>query len=149
MILQNIQDFSKAIKDSLSIMGLDVGAKKIGIAVGSKKLHIASPVTIIPNNKEYLTRISQLIKEWEIGGIVVGLPLAMDGEIKEQAKKVLKFSKSLERFGLPIFHHDERMSTKMAHSIMQQFDVSRKIRDVKDDMLAASIMLQGFFDSMK
>jgi putative holliday junction resolvase len=127
------------------IMGLDVGEKTIGIAV-TDPLHImAQPVTTIRRTslEKDFACIAEKVKEYDIGEIVIGLPLNMNGSSGEKVKAVLLFKNRLFAAVLvPVITWDERLSTVAA-------DVSRKKRRQVIDKLAAVFILQGYMDFKK
>ena len=134
------------------IMGLDVGEKTIGIAI-TDPLHImAQPVTTIRRTslEKDFACIAEMIKEYDIGEIVVGLPLNMDGSSGEKVKVVLFFKDKLAAaVPVPIITWDERLSTVAMQKTLIDADVSRKKRRQVIDKLAAVFILQGYMDFKK
>lgn len=133
-------------------MGLDVGEKTIGIAV-TDPLHImAQPVTTIRRTslEKDFSSIIEKIKEYDIGEIVIGLPLNMDGSSGEKVKVVLLFKDKLSAVvPIPIVTWDERLSTVAMQKTMIEADVSRQKRRQAIDKLAAVFILQGYMDFKK
>ncbi|RZT22235.1 MULTISPECIES: Holliday junction resolvase RuvX [Fictibacillus] len=136
------------------ILGLDVGTKTIGVAVSDLLGWTAQGVETIrrrPNHpEEDLNRIKELISQYEIGEVVVGLPKNMNGSIGPSGEACQNFAKELESLtGLSVILWDERLTTMAAERTLISADVSRKKRKQVIDKLAAVIILQGYMDSQK
>lgn len=134
------------------IMGLDVGEKTIGIAVTDPLNIMAQPLTTI--RRTSLEKDFALIKEtimgYDIGEIVIGLPLNMDGSSGEKVKIVLLYKKRLSAaVSVPVTTWDERLSTVAMQRTLIDADVSRKKRKKVIDKLAAVFILQGYMDAQK
>ncbi|MFB1011513.1 MAG: Holliday junction resolvase RuvX [Thiopseudomonas sp.] len=133
------------------ILGFDYGTKQIGVAVGQGLTRSARPLCQlkardgIPRWEE----IEALLREWQPDALVVGLPLNMDGSPGDMSARAQKFANRLHgRFGLPVFTHDERLTTFEAKGErMRQGDSGRNFRDNPVDALAASLLLQGWLDA--
>jgi putative holliday junction resolvase len=134
------------------IMGLDFGSKTIGVAV-TDPLHItAQPVKTIrrSNLAKDIAELKELIAEYEIGEVVIGLPLNMSGSSGENSENVLLFKDRLEKdLTLPVFVWDERLSTQAMQRVLIDADVSRQKRKKVIDTLAAVFILQGYLDHKK
>lgn len=136
----------------MRIMGLDYGSKTVGVAV-SDALHLtAQGIEIIRRTSENklrqtLARIEVLIKEYEVGTIVLGFPKNMNNTIGDRAEKSLAFKEMLERrTGLPVVMWDERLTTVEANRTLIEGNVRRENRKEYVDMLAAVYILQGYLD---
>ncbi|MDA8187180.1 MAG: Holliday junction resolvase RuvX [Dehalococcoidales bacterium] len=130
-------------------MGLDVGDKRIGVALGDPTGWIASSLTVITRTslKRDVQIIGELAKEHEVQKIIVGLPRRMDGTLGEQAQKAQAFGRELERrLGLPVVFWDERLTTVAAEKMMIGAGVRREKRRERIDAVAASLMLQSYLD---
>lgn len=133
-------------------MGLDVGSKTIGVAVSDPLGWTAQGLEIIPINEKKeefgITRLSELVKEYEVETFVVGLPKNMDGSLGERAEASKVFGQQLEEiFDLPVIYQDERLTTMQANRMMiEEGNVSRKKRKQVIDKLAAVMILQGYLD---
>lgn len=133
-------------------MGLDVGEKTIGIAVSDPLLIMAQPVTTIRRTslEKDFACIAEEIKKYEIGEIVIGLPLNMDGSSGEKVKVVLLFKDKLTAaVSIPVVTWDERLSTVAMQKTLIDADVSRSKRRQVIDKLAAVFILQGYMDFKK
>ena len=137
------------------LMGLDFGSKTVGVALSDLTGLIASPLEIIEREREdklrkTYARIEELIEEYKVTKIVLGLPLNMDSSEGERVKKTQEFKEALERrTGLEIVFWDERLSTVEAHDIMTEAGVKGIDRKKFVDKIAASIILQGYMDSQR
>ncbi len=149
----NIQEFKTQLTTYKAILGIDYGSKRMGIAVSDLSCTIATSYKIIyrKNIEEDISELSRIIKEKEIGGIVMGLPLQMNGEEGAIAAEVRKFAEILtEKIGLPILLWDERLSSSaMENFLIKEVDLSRKKRAKILDATAATYILQGALDAIK
>lgn len=131
-------------------MGLDVGDKTIGVAVGDAMGLTAQGVETIrrTNGKADYRRLGEIIKEREVSKIVVGLPKNMNATIGPQGEKVLEFVEGLKRrFNMEMILWDERLSTVAAERMLIGADVNRSKRKQVIDMVAATYILQSYLDS--
>lgn len=131
------------------IMGLDVGDKTIGVAVSDLLQLTAQGVTTIRREskvKDYGT-LEELIKEYDIKKVVVGLPKNMDGTIGPQAEKTIKFAEKLKnKFKIELIYEDERLTTKAAEKMLISGDVRRDKRKTIIDKVASTYILQSYLD---
>lgn len=132
------------------LLGLDVGTKTIGLAQCDSEWHFAGPVETIRRTKftQDLEALSKLIVRDRVVGLVVGLPLNMDGTDSPRTQSVRAFARNLAPLGLPILLWDERWSTQAVERAMISADVSRARRAEKVDALAAAHILQGAIDAL-
>ncbi len=133
----------------MRILGLDVGTKYIGVALSDAMGWTAQALTTIERKglQQDFAAIEILVEDHEVEEVVIGLPITMNGEVGIQAKKVLDFSRKLRQaLTIPIFHWDERLSTKAATKTLLKADVSRKKRKKVIDKMAAAYILQGYMD---
>jgi putative Holliday junction resolvase len=132
------------------ILGLDIGTKRIGVAVSDELGYTAQGVETIArrNPGADLDRIAVLADEYGVQEIVVGIPFNMDGSAGPQAVMVREMAEAIgRRCGAPIREWDERLSTVAAERTLIEADMSRAKRRKVIDKLAAVIILQGFLDS--
>jgi len=129
-------------------MGLDVGDKRIGVALSDPLGLVAQAFEVVERKRDKVfSRLKEIITNFGVKEIVVGLPLKEDGSVGPQAEKVLAFAKELEtRLGLPIKFWDERYSTQEAEKILLEADQSRSKRKKARDKVAAAIILQGYLE---
>lgn len=133
----------------MSTMGLDVGEKRIGVAIAASGGLLAIPIDVIDRAGEEadLKTILTLINEWGINRVVVGLPRSLDGSIGKQAEEVVAFSRALsQRISIPVDTWDERLSTVAAERLMRDAGVKSGKRRAHRDAMAAAIILQGYLD---
>lgn len=129
----------------MAILGLDVGEKRIGVALADGL--IAIPLTVINRAGEEidLERVLALAQEHGVERIVVGLPRSLDGSIGRQAERVLDFSRALSQH-VPVDTWDERLSTVAAERLLLDTGMKREKRKEKRDAMAAAIILQAYLD---
>lgn len=133
----------------MRIMGLDIGTKNIGVAVSDETCTLAQGRETISNSgrDKICSRIEELIEEYKIEEVVVGLPVNMDGTEGKKAEESRKWAELIkDKFRINVVLWDERLSTKEAEDIMIVADMSRKKRKKKIDQLAAQLILQGYLD---
>lgn len=130
------------------VLALDVGARRIGVAVSDPLGLTAQGVeTIFTAGPERdLERIAQLASKYETDRLLVGLPRNMNGTIGPQAEKTMEFSKALQARGFRVKQQDERLTTQMARRTLQEGEVRGKKRRQVVDKLAAVYILQSFLD---
>ncbi len=132
----------------MRILSLDIGKKKIGVAVSDPLGLTAQGLEVIrrQNLKKDLQRIGQLLAEYEVEEIIVGLPRNMDGTLGEKAQEILDFKEKLNRVagGITVTAWDERLTTAAAQRTLLEADVSRKGRKKVVDKLAAVFILEGY-----
>jgi len=139
----------------MRIMGLDFGSKTVGVAVSDSLLLTAQGIEIIRRKEENklrrtLARIEELIVEYEVSEIVLGLPKHMNGTEGVRAELTNEFKEKLERrTGLPVTLWDERLTTVAADRAMMETGVRRENRKAYVDMIAAVFILQGYLDKKK
>jgi len=138
------------VHSSRRILGLDVGSRRIGIAV-SDPLGITAQglETLQRKNKRHdFEYLDQIIREYDVQEIVVGLPLRMSGMEGDQARKIQAFAEDLhERFRLPVHLWDERLTSAEANRLLRTTDLSIQKRGKAVDRMAAVLILQGWMES--
>ncbi|MBI4687157.1 MAG: Holliday junction resolvase RuvX [Nitrospirae bacterium] len=133
----------------MRILGLDVGDKHIGVAVSDSLRLIAQGLKTI-DRQNCIKKLREVIEEYEVDSIVVGIPKMLNGTIGIQGEKVLKFAEELKSLlSLPVHLWDERLSTVAAERVLLEADTSRKKRRELRDKISAVIILQGYLDSLK
>ncbi|MDR7124983.1 Holliday junction resolvase RuvX [Pseudotabrizicola sp. 4114] len=151
MILPDIAAFVTLLPRSGGIAGLDLGDKTIGVAVSDLRRMVATPVEVIRREKFTLdaTRLLTLLTARGATGIILGLPLNMDGSEGPRVQSTRAFARNLEKLtALPITFWDERLSTVAATRALLEADTSRKGRKEVIDKVAAGYILQGALDRM-
>lgn len=139
----------------MRIMGLDFGSKTVGVAISDSLLVTAQGIEIIRRKEENklrqtLARIEELIVEYDVSEIVLGLPKHMNGTEGVRVELTNDFKEKLERrTGLPVTLWDERLTTVAADKAMMEAGVRRENRGKYVDMIAAVFILQGYLDRKK
>ena len=152
MVLVTFEEFAAALPSYSALVGLDLGEKTIGVAVSDRIGAVATPLETIRRKKFTLdsARLLEIIKEREVGGILLGLPRNMDGSEGARCQSTRAFARNLTRLTeLPIGFWDERLSTVAAEKALLEADTSRKRRSEVIDHVAASYILQGALDRMR
>ena len=147
-----IEEFKNKISKKSRLLGLDLGSKRIGVAISDDLLSIATPFKTI--NKEstiqFIDELKLIIKENNIKGIIVGNPINMDGSLSRSSQSVKDMCKNILKYiNVPICLWDERLSTVGAFNLSSQLDVniSKKVKNI--DKNAATFILQGAIDYLK
>jgi putative Holliday junction resolvase len=150
LITTAASEFAEALPNGGKLGGLDVGTKTIGLAACDAGWHFAGPVETIRRAKfmQDLGKLQDFINHEKIVGLVVGLPLSMDGTDSPRTQSVRAFARNLAPLGLPVLLWDERWSTQAVERAMISADVSRARRAEKVDALAAAHILQGAIDAL-
>jgi putative Holliday junction resolvase len=134
-------------------LALDVGSKRIGVAVSDELGLTAQPVLTLErrrNTREDLRSLARLCRRYDAEGIVVGNPLGADGQITPQAAKIQTFASELAEVAkLPIHLWDERLTTHEAHQILYESGHARQSHHRVVDQVAATLILQSFLDHQR
>jgi len=136
----------------MRVLGLDIGERRIGVALSDSLRIIAGALTVVERVTEdaALKQIIDLARENEVERIVVGMPRSLDGSLGKQAQAVQSFVDLLkERTDIPVVTWDERLSTVAAERTMLEVGMKRDKRKKRRDSLAAAIILQGYLDREK
>ena len=131
------------------VLGLDMGDSRIGVALSDPLGIMASPLTIILRKDEEtdIEAIIEIIQQKDVGNIIIGLPLSMDGSLGKHAEKVQGFAEVLgQRINVPIEFTDERLSTVAAKRIVQ--GVRKTNKETRYDAAAAALILQCYLDDI-
>lgn len=150
MITAAPQDFRAALPDGGRLLGLDVGTKTIGTALCDAGWSIASPAELIKRTKFGADKaaLDRLIAAQAVRGLVIGLPLNLDGSDSPRTQSVRAFARNMEPAGLPILLWDERWSTQAVTRTLLDADASRARRAELVDKMAAAYILQGAIDAL-
>jgi putative Holliday junction resolvase len=144
-------DVNDLIAQEKVVVGLDIGDKTVGIAVSDRRIKIASPLLTIArkNTDRHYVSVVEALKQYDIGLIIFGWPVQMNGIPGAQCEKNLKFAEKLSEYVPPDVNFsrwDERFSTGVVNNIMIKADLSRKKRKQSIDKVAAVYILQGAID---
>ena len=151
MICDDIKEFANALATQGALAGLDLGTKTIGVAVSDSMRAIATPVQTIKRKKftSDATALLELTTQRMVSGLVLGLPMNMDGSEGPRCQATRAFARNLEKLTpLPICFWDERLSTVAAERALLDADASRKRRAEVIDHVAAAYILQGALDRL-
>jgi putative pre-16S rRNA nuclease len=152
MTLTDPRDLPAAISEGKRILGLDVGSKTIGTALSDTRLIIASPLTTLRRGgrwRDDAAALLALIDRHDVGGLVIGLPLALSGGDTPRTQSVRQFARNLLGLrDLPIAFWDERLSTAAVTREMIAHDMTRQRRAAIVDRVAAAYILQGCLDAI-
>ena len=130
-------------------MGLDIGDKRIGVALSDPEGILASPFTIIDckGDTADVKAITDIISQQQVKQVIVGLPHLMDGNLGKQAEKVKAFTQKLcNHTEVPVEFRDERLTTVSAKRLMQAVSAKKTKKKARDDAIAAAFILQGYLD---
>ena len=144
MIIRNTKEFINIINDK-KILSVDLGKKKVGLAISDTKHTITTPIKNILRNKLFHENIKKIILEYDVGAILVGLPLNNDKSLNKISQFIVDISKNMDLYlienniNLPIFFWDENFSSFEAETLVRDFYKGKKI-----DKFAAKIFLDDF-----
>lgn len=139
----------------MKIMGLDYGSVTVGVAISDSMLLTAQPVEVIKRKSENklrrtLARIEELVAEHGVEKIILGFPKNMNNSEGERVEKTKEFmNKLIARTGLEVVLWDERLSTVSAMDVLKEGGVRSENRKMYVDKIAASLILQGYLDSIQ
>jgi len=154
MIFEQTEGFFNAISNSNGdrILGLDIGKKRIGVALSDSLKVVATPLLVIQSKKfsQDIIIIKNLIEKHNVAGIVIGLPLNMDGTSNKSCQSIKQFARNILKNtsdDFPIILTDERMSTMAVSHTLLEANMSHKKKTEVVDKMAASYILQGVLES--
>ena len=152
MIIEHIREFAGMLPPRACLLGLDLGDKTIGMAISDDSLMIASPHDTIRRTKftKDAEALMKVAAEYTVGGIVLGLPVNMDGTEGPRCQSTRQFGANLAgKTEIPIGFWDERMSTQAMERHLIAQDVTRRRRAEVIDKMAAQFILQGALDFLR
>ena len=150
MITTAVSEFRTALPEGGRLIGLDVGTKTIGTALCDAGWSFASPALLVRRTKfqKDKTALADLIAQQAVKGVVIGLPLNLDGSESPRNQSTRAFARNLADWGLPILLWDERWSTVAVERTLIEQDASRAKRAELIDKMAAAYILQGAIDGL-
>lgn len=133
----------------MRILGLDIGERRVGVAVSDPAGRVATPLKVLPAPLSADSRaLIRLAEDYDIEQLVIGLPLSLDGTEGPQAARVREEGERLARIlRVPVVYHDERLSSAQAERLMAEAGADGRARRGSVDMVAASIILQSYLDA--
>ncbi|HEX4891083.1 MAG TPA: Holliday junction resolvase RuvX [Alphaproteobacteria bacterium] len=150
-LLTDLLSLKAELRPGQRLLGLDTGEKTIGLALSDRGLMIATPMQTIRRGKfaADLQILAAIITEQNVGGLILGLPINMDGSEGPRSQSVRQFARNiLKQIDLPIVLWDERLSTMAVTRLLIEADTSRARRAELVDKMAAAYILQGALDRM-
>lgn len=138
----------------MRVMGLDYGAKTVGVAISDELLMTAQPVETIRRDRETklrktLARIEELMEEYEVEKVVIGLPKKLNNEEGDRCEKTREFARMVhQRSGLEVIFWDERLTTVLADAALAEGNGAPKDRKDYIDKIAASLILKSYLESI-
>ena len=150
LVTENAAEFRDALPDGGVLLGLDLGTKTIGTALCDAHWNFATAAKTLAKGKFARDRaaLEEIVAARRVTGIVIGLPLNMDGSAGPRAQASRSFARNLTAIGLPVLLWDERWSTTSAERDMIAQDFSRRKRAERIDSHAAAVILQGAIDRL-
>lgn len=150
MITVVAAEFRQALPGGGRLIGLDVGTKTVGTALCDAGWSFASPATLIKRTKFSKDKLilAEMLKVQVVAGMVIGLPLNLDGTDSPRTQSVRAFARNVEDMGVPILLWDERWSTVAVERVMIEQDLSRAKRSERVDNMAAAHILQAAIDAL-
>jgi putative Holliday junction resolvase len=131
-------------------LGLDLGSKRIGVALCDPDERVATPLTVVERSKSRAhdhANIAKLVAEYEVEAVVVGLPLNMSGKVTAAAQSSKEETEQLRAaLGIPVHLHDERLTTVTADRSLMEMEMKADARRRVVDKVAAAVMLQAYLD---
>lgn len=152
MSIIGLENLKSAMPPACRLLGLDLGEKTIGLALSDTLLMVATPMETLKRGKFSVdaAKLDTIIAAQGVGGLVIGLPLNMDGSDGPSAQSARAFARNFAaRSPLPIVMIDERLSTAAVTLTMLDADLSRKRRAAVVDKMAAAYILQGALDRLR
>jgi len=152
MSILDLENLKSALTPGYRLLGLDLGEKTIGLALSDTLLTVATPMATLKRGKftADAARLDSIVAEQGVGGLVIGLPLNMDGSDGPAAQSARAFARNFAaRSPLPIVLIDERLSTAAVTLTLLEADVSRRRRAAVVDKMAAAYILQGALDRLR
>ena len=144
-----IEEFKKKHLNKIRFIGLDLGSKRIGVSICDERQSIATPFKTInkTNTNELINQLKKIIEENNIGGLIIGNPINMDGSLGRSSQSVNDVASNISKsIDLPVILWDERLSTVGAFNLSSQLDVNVSKRVKTIDQNAAAFILQGAID---
>ena len=152
MAIVELSQLKDAVAPGRRLLGLDLGSKTIGLAISDSGFAVASPLETLARGKftKDAEALEALIAEREVGGLVIGLPVNMDGTEGPRCQSTRQFAANLlQRGDIPIAFWDERLSTAAVERLLvDEVDMTRKRRGEVVDKMAAAYILQGALDAL-
>jgi len=147
-----LQDIKKDKFSGGRIMGIDFGSRRIGISISDPTLTIAQGLLVLENDSKIFDEINKICSQYNVGLVVVGLPVKLSGKHSNKTNEVIKFINELKsKLKIEVIGWDERFTTKLAHKSKIEMNLKKKKRQDKNlnDLIASSLILQSYLDYLK
>lgn len=132
------------------LLGLDIGGRRIGVAVSDETGMIASPAAMIPRQSDVAGQLRELVERYSAAMLIVGLPVGLSGREGPQAAEVRAYTDALAvEVGVPVEYWDERLSTSIAERSLIAQGTRRNKRKEQVDAVAAAVILQSYLDNQR
>lgn len=135
---------------TVRVLGVDLGTKRVGVAVGDTEVRVATPVSVLERTRDIAAdrrSLAGLVREWEAEKVIVGLPRSLDGSEGPAAQAARVEADELAKvIGVPVVLHDERLTTVSAHSALAEAGLTSRDRRSVVDASAAAVILQDWLD---
>lgn len=134
----------------MRMMALDIGTKRVGVAMSDEMGWTAQPLEVVPRRPEagFVRRVKELIDQHQVRRLILGLPVRLDGTVGPEAQAVLQLAERLKtEIDVPIETWDERLTTTEAEDVLLEADVSRKKRKQVIDKIAAALILKSYLEA--
>ena len=144
-----IDEFKKKLSNGSRLLGIDLGAKRIGISISDYNQKIATPLQTLEKSKQvkFIDELESIIKENDIKGIIIGNPINMNGTYGKSSQSAKDTAINISnKFNIPVSLWDERLSTVGAFNLSSELDVNVSKREKDIDKFAAAFILQGALD---
>ncbi len=149
MFVRNIKEFKKKTNKK-KIICLDCGKKRVGIAISDENHTLSMPMQVINRNKEFNKNIKNILRDYNIGGILVGLPIDKDKNINKMSQSIIDITKNIDLYLLdnnvdvPFFFWDENFTSIEAEDLTKGFFKNKKEQKINLDKFAATVILEDF-----
>ena len=144
-----INEFKNKLSSGSRLLGIDLGTKRIGIAISDYNQKIASPLQTLEKSKQgkLIDELESIIAEYDIKGIIIGNPINMDGTYGKSSQSANDIAKNISnKIDIPVSLWDERLSTVGAFNLSSELDINVSKREKDIDKFAAAFILQGALD---
>jgi putative Holliday junction resolvase len=131
-------------------VGLDIGHKRIGVAISDELNLVAMPLKVLERDKKWVDDLGNILSRYQVDEIIIGLPTSLAGSVSPENRKLLEnMTTILEPLGIPVRTWDERYTTTMAEKAMREREISGWNIGKKVDMVAAAFILQNYLDYLR
>lgn len=131
-------------------LALDIGHKRIGVAISDELNLVAMPLKVLERDKRWVDDLGHILSRYQVDEIIIGLPTSLQGSVSPENRKLLEnVTMILEPLGIPVRTWDERYTTTMAEKAMREREIPGRKIGKKVDMVAAAFILQSYLDYLR